>query len=82
MPEIREPEYVNWPKARWDIEEAMEDAATVGAMINADYDRLGEGLPSDSEEWAKHYDINPELEAFHHDLLALIERARFIGIRK
>jgi hypothetical protein len=51
-------------------------------MINADYDRLGEGLPSGSEEWAKHYDINPELEAFHHDLLALIERARFIGIRK
>jgi hypothetical protein len=82
MPEIREPEYVNWSKARWDIEEAMEDAATVGAMINADLDRLVEGLPSDSEGWAKHYDVNRELEAFHHDLLALYERARFIGILK
>jgi hypothetical protein len=81
MPEIREPEYVNWSKARWDIEEAMENAATVGEMINVDFDRLGESLPSTSEEWAKHYD-NPHLEAFHHDLLALIERARFIGIRK
>ncbi len=81
MPEIREPEYVNWPKARWDIEEAMEGAATVGAMINVDLDRLVEGLPSDSEEWAKHYDNN-QLEAFHHDILALYERARFIGILK
>jgi hypothetical protein len=81
MPEIREPEYVNWSKARWDIEEAMEGAATVGAMINVDLDRLVEGLPSTSEEWAKHYDNN-QLEAFHHDILALYERARFIGILK
>jgi len=81
MPQIFEPQYVNWPKARWDIEEAMEGAATVGEMINTDFDRLGEGLPSTSEEWAKHYD-NDQLEAFHHDLLALYERARFIGILK
>lgn len=77
-----EPEWVNWSQREWEIEEAMQDAATVGAMINDDLERLQEMLPSCTDQWAKHYDLNGKLELFHHDLLKLYEQAKFLGINK
>ena len=77
-----EPEWVNWSEKKWEIEEAMQDAATVGAMINDDLYRLSEALPQSSEEWAKHHDLNGKLELAHHELLKLYEHFRFLGVIK
>ena len=77
-----EPAWVNMSEKEWEIEEAMQDAATVGAMINDDFDRLSEALPQTSEEWAKHYDLNDKLERAHHELLKLYEHFRFLGVIK
>lgn len=78
----REPAYVNMSKREWEIEEAMQNAAAVGAMINADLEALMESLPHHFEDWEKHYDLADKLEMFHHDILKLISQARFLGIRK
>jgi hypothetical protein len=77
-----EPAWVNMSEKEWEIEEAMQDAATVGAMINDDFDRLSEALPQTSEEWAKHYDLNGKLELAHHELLKLHAHFRFLGVIK
>jgi len=77
-----EPEWVNWSEKQWEIEEAMQDAATVGAMINDELYRLSEALPQSSEEWAKHHDLNGKLELAHHELLKLYEHFRFLGVIK
>jgi len=77
-----EPEWVNWSEKKWEIEEAMQDAATVGAMINDELYRLSEALPQSSEEWAKHHDLNGKLELAHHELLKLYEHFRFLGVIK
>lgn len=77
-----EPAWVNMSEREWEIEEAMQDAATVGAMINDDLERLQESLPSCSESWAKHHDLNGKLELAHHELLKLIEHFRFLGVTK
>lgn len=75
-----EPEWVNWSKERHDLEEARDAAAEVGACINADLERLSESLPHHEEDWHRHHDVLTELETFHHDVLGMIERARYIGI--
>jgi hypothetical protein len=77
-----EPTWVNWCKSTWAIEEAMDDAATVGAMINDDLQHLIDDLPGTVDTWAKYYESIAELETFHHDILALVERARSIGLLK
>lgn len=77
-----EPAWVNMSEKEWEIEEAMQDAATVGAMINDDFYRLSEALPQTSEEWAKHYDLNGKLELAHHELLKLHAHFRFLGVIK
>ena len=77
-----EPEWVNWSKERHDLEEAQAAAAEVGACINADLGRLDENLPVHEEDWHKHYDLLTELETFHHDVLALITQAQFLGLIK
>jgi hypothetical protein len=76
-----EPEWVNWSKERHDMEEARDGAYNVGACINFDLCRLYESLPSE-EGWHKHYDLLTELETFHHDVLALITQAQFLGLIK
>lgn len=78
--ELGEPEWVNWSKARWDLEEAQQAAATTGASIQADLERLSESIPIHEEDWHQHYDKQGEIETFHHDILGLIERAKYIGI--
>ena len=78
--ELGEPEWVNWSKARWDLEEAQASVATTGASIQADLERLSESIPSHEEDWHQHYDKQGEIETFHHDILGLIERAKYIGI--
>ena len=80
--ELGEPEWVNWSKERHDLEEAQAAAAEVGACINADLGRLYENLPGHEEDWHKHYDLLFELETYHHDVLDMIERARFLGLIK
>lgn len=75
-----EPDWVNMSEREWEIEEAMQDAATVGAMISDDLERLTEALSLSSEEWAKHYDINSKLELAHHEILKLHEHFRFLGV--
>lgn len=77
-----EPAWVNMSEEEWEIEEAMQDAATVGAMIDHDLYRLSEALPSSSEEWAKHHDLNDKLELAHHEILKLYEHFRFLGVVK
>ena len=78
--ELGEPEWVNWSKARWDLEEAQASVATTGASIQADLERLSESIPSHEEDWHQHYDKQGDIETFHHDILGLIERAKYIGI--
>lgn len=75
-----EPDYVNMSEREWEIEEAMQDAATVGAMISDDLERLTESLSLSSEEWARHHDIGDKLELAHHEILKLHEHFRFLGV--
>lgn len=77
-----EPDWVNWSAKTWAIEELKDDAVTVGGMISADLNRLAEDLDLSIETWSTHYDKLSELEAFHHEILSMIERARHIGILK
>lgn len=76
-----EPEWVNWSKERHDLEESRDAAAQVGDCIIYDLCRLYESLPVD-EGWHKHYDLLTELETYHHDVLGMIERAKFLGLIK
>ena len=77
-----EPDWVNWSQETWAIEELMQDAATVGESVNAELNRLTENLPGTVETWSKHYDRLELIEQFHHDVLVLVERARFLGLTK
>jgi hypothetical protein len=77
-----EPDWVNWSKETWVIEELMQDVASVGESINSDLGALYDDLPGTPESWAKFYGQLEEVEQFHHDLLVLIQRARFLGLTK
>ncbi len=77
-----EPDWVNWSQQTWAIEELKQDAIAVGDMISADLNLLAEDLDLSSETWSTHYDKLAALEAFHHEILSMVERARHLGILK
>lgn len=77
-----EPDWVNWSKETWAIEELMQDAIALGDSISATANWLSENLDLREETWAKLYGILEQLEKLDHELLAVKSHVRHIGIVK